>query len=82
MGAVCCGCLVLHRDGSVAFCTEELDGRSCTGYQGRHLGGTMPCRIAPRLVRCQHCQRTLQLRLLFATPFVPSLPERSPALVN
>lgn len=82
MGSVCGGCLVLHRDGSVAFCTEELDGRPCAGYGQRHLGGTMPCRVAPRLVSCMHCQQTLQLRILYSAPFVPTHPERTPALVN
>lgn len=82
MRAACGGCLVMHRDGSVAFCTEELDGRPCAGYGERHLGGTMSCRVAPRLVRCLHCQQTMQLRLLFAAPFVPPMPARSPALVN
>lgn len=82
MRAVCCGCLVLHRDGSVAFCTEELDGRPCGGYEHRHIGGTMPCRIDPRTVQCMHCRKAMQLRLMFAPPFEALQPERSPALVN
>lgn len=80
--AACGGCLVLHRDGMVAYCTEELDGRPCIGYGARHLAGTMPCRVAPLIVQCRHCQQSLQLRLIFAVPFVPPLPVRAPALVN
>lgn len=82
MEPACCGCLVLHRDGSVAFCTEEIDGRPCEGYGHRHLGGTMPCRVAPRIVQCLHCRQVMQLRLIFAPPFRAEEPERSPALVN
>lgn len=82
MRQVCHGCLVVHRDGLVAFCTEDLDGRRCRGAHLPHLGGSMPCRVVPRIVRCLHCQRTLQIRLAFAPPFVPPLPDRTPALVN
>lgn len=82
MGTVCNGCLVLHRDATVAFCTEELDGGSCVGYDRPHRAGTMPCRITPRVVRCRHCEQTLQLRLLFSESFHPELPERTPTLVN
>jgi hypothetical protein len=79
---VCEGCLVVHRDGLVAFCTEDLDGRRCPGYHLRHLGGSMSCRVVPRIVHCLHCQHALQLRLVFAAPFVPALPDRVPALAN
>lgn len=78
----CSGCLVLHRDATVAFCTEELDGGHCPGYERPHLAGTMSCRVKPALVRCQHCEQSLQLRLLFSVPFPVLLPSRSPAVVN
>lgn len=82
MGRACFGCLVVHRDGSVAFCTEELEGRPCAGYGVRHEGGTMACRVVPRLVRCRYCEQALQLRIVFAGRFEPELPEPSPARVN
>lgn len=82
MRQVCEGCLVVHRDGLIAFCTEELDGRPCRGHGLPHLGGLMPCRVVPRLVRCLHCTQVLQLRIVYSAPFVPSLPMRDPALVN
>ncbi|MDA8071744.1 MAG: hypothetical protein M0Z82_09130 [Actinomycetota bacterium] len=80
--ASCEGCLVLHRDATVAFCTEELDGRLCLGYDRRHLAGTMPCRVEPKVVRCEHCQRSLQLMLVFSIPYQPPRPLGNPALVN
>lgn len=78
----CSGCLVVHRDGTVAYCTEELDGGHCAGYDHRHLAGTMPCRVSPLVVRCQHCQEVMQLRLVLATPFQPHLPNRDPVWTN
>ncbi len=78
----CSGCLVVHRDGLVAFCTEELDGGHCAGYDHHHLAGVMPCRVAPLVVRCWHCQQVTQLRLMLAEPFVPRLPERDSVLAN
>ncbi len=68
---MCDGCLVLHRDGAVAFCSEELDGRRCAGYDHPHLGGYMSCRVAPRAVRCRRCEHAMQFRLMIAPGFVP-----------
>lgn len=82
MRASCEGCLVLHRDATVAFCTEELDGRLCLGYDRRHLAGTMSCRVEPKVVRCGHCQRSLQLRLIYSIPYQAPRPLMSRALVN
>src|SRR5271163_974554 len=36
---ICDGCLVLHRDGEIAYCSEELDGKTCAGYDMPHLAG-------------------------------------------
>jgi hypothetical protein len=69
--AICNGCLVLHNDGEVAYCSEELDGHSCTGYGKPHLAGVMACRITPRGKRCSHCDKAMRRRLGLAPPFVP-----------
>ncbi len=82
VSSMCSGCLVVHRDGLVAFCTEELDGGQCTGYDHPHLAGIMPCRVAPLVVRCRHCQQALQLRLMIAEPFNPVPPARDSVLIN
>lgn len=77
--AVCNGCLVLHRDGEIAFCTEELDGNQCAGYDQPHLAGVMSCRVSPRRVVCRRCQHAMQYRLMIAPDFVPQL---EPAEIN
>jgi len=76
---MCEGCLVLHRDGEIAFCTEELDGRACAGYHRPHLAGVMSCRVVPQRVRCRRCERAMQYRLMVAPEFHPDL---EPAGVN
>jgi len=76
---MCNGCLVLHRDGVVAFCTEELDGRSCEGYDLPHIAGIMSCRVTARRVRCHRCQQAMQYRLMIAPEFIP---EMVPAAAN
>jgi hypothetical protein len=76
---MCDGCLVLHRDGMVAFCTEELDGRHCEGYDAPHLAGVMSCRVSPRKVNCRRCQQAMQYRLMVAPEFVPEI---APAGIN
>jgi hypothetical protein len=75
---MCDGCLVLHRDGAVAYCTEELDGRGCSGYDQPHLAGVMPCRVQPYRVRCRRCQHALQFRLIIAPDYEPELDLVSP----
>ncbi len=35
----CLGQLVVHRDGTVAYCTEETAGRPCPGEDHPHRGG-------------------------------------------
>jgi len=69
--AMCNGCLVVHRDGAVAFCSEELDGGRCDGYEMAHLAGIMSCRVSPRSPRCHHCEDIMRHRLAVAPDFVP-----------
>ncbi|HXQ43096.1 MAG TPA: hypothetical protein VN816_00530 [Acidimicrobiales bacterium] len=68
---MCNGCLVLHRDGEVAYCSEELDGGACSGYDVPHLAGIMACRVTPRGTRCRHCDDVMRNRLIMAPDFVP-----------
>jgi hypothetical protein len=67
---MCDGCLVLHRDGLVAYCSEELDGGLCAGYETAHRGGVMECRITLASTRCGHCDNALRRTLTFAALFV------------
>ena len=67
---MCNGCLVLHRDGEVAYCSEELDGGLCSGYDVPHLAGIMACRVTPRGTRCRHCDDVMRNRLIMAPDFV------------
>jgi len=71
MAAMCNGCLVLHRDGEIAYCSEELDGKACLGYDAPHLAGVMACRVTPRGTRCRHCDEVMRRRLILAPDFVP-----------
>ena len=71
MAAMCNGCLVLHRDGEIAYCSEELDGKNCLGYDAPHLAGVMACRVTPRGTRCRHCDEVMRIRLMVAPDFVP-----------
>ena len=67
----CNGCLVVHRDGVVAYCSESLDGGQCIGYDTEHLGGIMSCRVGPRGTRCRRCDEAMHDRLVEAPTFVP-----------
>ncbi len=67
--AMCNGCLILHRDGEIAYCSEELDGKDCAGYGEPHLAGVMACRVTSRGSRCRHCDEAMRLRLIIAPPF-------------
>jgi hypothetical protein len=69
--AMCNGCLVVHRDGVVAYCSEELDGGQCDGYEMAHLAGIMSCQVSPRSTRCPHCGDVMGQRLAVAPDFVP-----------
>ncbi|MGA2520660.1 MAG: hypothetical protein ABSG81_07565 [Acidimicrobiales bacterium] len=43
---------MVHRDGTVAYCTEETAGGTCAGEDHPHRGGFFAC----RLVDGDHCQ--------------------------
>jgi len=53
----CLGQLVVHRDGTVAYCTEEMAGRPCPGEDHPHRGGF----FAHRLVARHSCPRCTQV---------------------
>jgi len=59
----CAGQLVVHRDGSVAYCTEEQEGRSCAGEDRPHRRGVCAC----RLVRTDDCPYCASLALIPAS---------------
>ena len=50
----CYGTLVLHRDGTAAACSEELDGRPCAGNDRPHAG-IISCRDLLGFGGCEHC---------------------------
>ncbi|MHB8330123.1 MAG: hypothetical protein ACYDD6_10965 [Acidimicrobiales bacterium] len=50
----CAGQLVVHRDGSVAYCTEERAARSCTGEDKPHRSGVFACRLVEG-DSCSYC---------------------------
>ncbi|HVA04590.1 MAG TPA: hypothetical protein VMU64_12705 [Acidimicrobiales bacterium] len=50
----CPGQLVVHRDGTVAYCTEETAGRRCTGEDHPHRGGFFACRVVDG-DNCSYC---------------------------
>jgi len=55
----------------VAYCSEELDGGQCDGYELAHLAGIMACRVTALGNRCRHCDHILGNRLAVAPAFVP-----------
>ena len=67
----CNGCLVVHRDGTIAYCSEELDARPCAGHEAPHSAGVLACRVSPHWSRCLYCDTVLQHRLSGAPAFVP-----------
>jgi hypothetical protein len=50
----CAGQLVVHRDGTVAYCTEDTDGRTCAGEDRPHRGGFLACRVVDT-DSCSYC---------------------------
>ena len=50
----CPGQLVVHRDGTVAYCTEETAGRHCAGEDHPHRGGFFACRVVDG-DNCPYC---------------------------
>jgi hypothetical protein len=53
----CAGQLVVHGDGTVAYCTEEHAGRRCTGEDRPHRGGFFACRLVAG-DNCPRCAAT------------------------
>ena len=53
----CAGQLVVHRDGTVAYCTEERAGRPCAGEDHPHRGGFFACRLVEG-PGCAYCSLT------------------------
>jgi hypothetical protein len=53
----CPGQLVVHRDGTVAYCTEENAGRRCAGEDRPHRGGFFACRVVDG-DSCTYCAET------------------------
>lgn len=51
--AVCPGVIIVHEDGSLAACSEELEGRVC-GQPGDHTG-SVQCRELFGAAGCEHC---------------------------
>ncbi len=50
----CPGQLVVHGDGTVAYCTEETAGRRCRGEDHPHRGGFFACRVVDG-DNCSYC---------------------------
>lgn len=50
----CAGQLVVHGDGTMAYCTEESAGRTCAGEDHPHRGGFFACRVVDG-DSCLHC---------------------------
>lgn len=51
--AVCSGVIIVHEDGSLAACSEELEGRVCR-QPGDHTG-SLQCRELFGAAGCEHC---------------------------
>lgn len=51
----CGGTLLTHADGTLAACTEELEGRTCVGNQLQHAGGTVSCEAVLGAGGCELC---------------------------
>jgi hypothetical protein len=54
---ICPGRLVLHRQGEVAFCTEEIEGRVCLGYDTPHFSPPDNCWLVIAGTPCAICDR-------------------------
>jgi hypothetical protein len=54
----CPGQLVVHRDGTVAYCTEKNAGRPCAGEDRPHRGGFFACRVVDGN-QCRYCTDAL-----------------------
>jgi hypothetical protein len=54
---ICPGRLVVHSEGSVAFCSEEPEGRTCVGYAEAHASDPDPCWAKMAGAVCGVCDR-------------------------
>lgn len=59
----CYGSLVLHRDGTIAYCSEELGGGRCAGFQLPHFAAPLTCRVSNTSSRCKVCDTRKAWRL-------------------
>jgi hypothetical protein len=50
----CPGQLVVHRDGTVAYCTEDAAERRCAGEDHPHRAGFFACRVVDG-DNCAYC---------------------------
>ncbi len=53
----CPGRLVVHAEGTVAFCSEEPEGSSCVGYGATHASEPDPCWAKVAGAACGVCDR-------------------------
>jgi hypothetical protein len=53
--ACCDGMLLIHHDGTVAACTEELAGRCCPGPAAFHARGSTQCTAELGVGGCEQC---------------------------
>ena len=53
----CPGRLVVHSEGTVAFCSEEPEGRTCVGYAEAHASDPDPCWAKMAGAVCGVCDR-------------------------
>jgi hypothetical protein len=53
--ASCAGQLVVHQDGTTAYCTEVHDGRDCAGDDRPHRRGVFTCSLTSHGL-CAHCR--------------------------
>lgn len=51
----CSGMLLVHVDGSLAACTEELEGRTCAGPEASHRDSSVSCHDVLGLGGCELC---------------------------
>jgi hypothetical protein len=63
----CGGLLVVHRDGTVAYCSETLAGRECGGEDRPHQGGVFACRLVEGEA-CAYCNPVAATATATATP--------------
>lgn len=53
--ASCGGQLVVHQDGTVAYCSDDRDHGTCTGEDRPHRRGVLTCALASD-EPCSYCE--------------------------